>query len=192
MSYSVLAGKLYHGDLVERAYCYMLALTGNFGKPGTGIQGQAVGGELATNPAVVHNLPREMLESDDPVGAALNFQQMALEDYKMRRKMDPTMPPSRRPQVLCMKWQRAGHLSRPRSTGTGMRAIRRYGISTWTTRMRRRKKISEYAEDALKQGWWEGLDFPVAPKALWVAGGNAIRRHRGRIRCSRLCGRSWS
>src|ERR1019366_4862605 len=36
--------KYYHGDLMERSMCLLLALTGNWGKPGTGITGLALAG----------------------------------------------------------------------------------------------------------------------------------------------------
>ncbi len=36
--------KYYHGDLMERSMVLLLALTGNWGKPGTGIQGLALAG----------------------------------------------------------------------------------------------------------------------------------------------------
>ena len=38
------APKYYHGDLMERAMCLILGLSGNWGKPGTGIQGLALAG----------------------------------------------------------------------------------------------------------------------------------------------------
>ncbi|MCZ7629151.1 MAG: hypothetical protein M5U19_08845 [Microthrixaceae bacterium] len=36
--------KYYHGDLMERSMILLLALTGNWGKPGAGIQGLALAG----------------------------------------------------------------------------------------------------------------------------------------------------
>ncbi|NIU60545.1 MAG: hypothetical protein GWN66_01440, partial [Pseudomonas stutzeri] len=36
-------GKSYHGDLMERAICLLLALTGNWGKHGAGVRSWAVG-----------------------------------------------------------------------------------------------------------------------------------------------------
>ena len=36
-------GKYYHGDLMERSMMLVLALTGNWGKKGTGIRSWAVG-----------------------------------------------------------------------------------------------------------------------------------------------------
>ena len=36
-------GKSYHGDLMERSICLVLALTGNWGKQGAGIRSWAVG-----------------------------------------------------------------------------------------------------------------------------------------------------
>ena len=46
-----IAGKLYHGDLLERSYCYILALTGSIGRAGTGTQGWSPGTEAAASMA---------------------------------------------------------------------------------------------------------------------------------------------
>jgi hypothetical protein len=45
-----------------------------------------------------------------------------------------------------------------------------------------KKKISEYAEEAIAKGWWKGFDRPAKdcpPKVMFVSGSNPLRRHRG-------------
>ena len=87
------AGKAYHGDLLERSYCYMLALTGNLGRPGTGTQGWSGGAEFGCGMPMLSGLPKEILESPNPIMWAMNMSEKLIEDYKTRVKMDPTMPP---------------------------------------------------------------------------------------------------
>src|SRR5208283_5513655 len=88
-----IAGKLYHGDLLERSYCYVLALTGNIGKPGAGTQGWSPGTEISASMAAVSGMPKQVIESANPIAAAATLSQLMHEDYKTRFKMDPTMPP---------------------------------------------------------------------------------------------------
>jgi len=65
-----ITGKLYHGDLLERSYCYILALTGNVGKPGTGTQGWSPGTEISASMAAVSGMPKQVIESANPIAAA--------------------------------------------------------------------------------------------------------------------------
>ena len=87
------AGKLYHGDLLERSYCYMLALTGNVGKPGCGSRGWSAGAEFMGTAATVGSMPKEVLESTAPMVWAVNMSQKIQDDYRTQFKMDPTIPP---------------------------------------------------------------------------------------------------
>jgi DMSO reductase family type II enzyme molybdopterin subunit len=177
-----IGGKLYHGDLIERGYCYMLALTGNVGKPGAGTRGFAAGVEMPAAMSVVIGMPKSVLESENPIAESGNMFQMLLDDYRNRVKMDPTMPPYE-------------------TASGGLREALRFGatlappIFLWYHHAGYRqvwdrhlddpnacRKISEYADEAIRQGWWKGFERPakdVTPRALYVTGGNPLRRHRG-------------
>lgn len=175
-------GKLYHGDLIERAYCYMLALTGNFGKPGTGTRGWSAGTDFGTAMPLVAGMPKEVIEAPDPVLAALDMLQKMNEDYKIRFKMDPTMPPMEAALGAMRELLRnAGILSPPVFLWyyhAGYKEV----WDKYLEDPNAPRKISEYAEAALEQGWWKGFDRPakdITPRVMFVSGSNPLRRHRG-------------
>lgn len=176
------AGKLYHGDLLERSFCCMLALTGNIGKPGTGCHTASGGAEGGCSMPSVTSMPREVLESADPMLETINLMQQANEDYKTRVSMDPTMPP----MEAAAEAQRAGL----RQSGTVSSAVWLWYYHSgyrevWDKHLddpSTRKKISAFAEEAIANNWWQGFDRParnVTPRVMFVSGGNPIRRHRG-------------
>ncbi len=176
------AGKTYHGDLLERSYCYMLALTGNIGKPGCGTQGWSVGAEFGCGMPMLSGLPKDVLESSDPIMYAMNLSEKMVEDYKTRLKMDPSMP---------MVEAGFGALREQlRANGTYATPIFLWYYhggykEVWDKFLEdphTGKKISEYAEEALKAGWWQGFDRPardMTPRATFVSGGNPLRHYRG-------------
>ncbi len=177
------AGKLYHGDLLERSYCYMLALTGNIGKAGTGTRGWSAGTEFGCAMPLVCGMPKEVLESDDPILGTMNMFGMMMEDYKARFKMDPTMPPMEQAFGSMRELLRtAGILSPPAFLWYYHAGYKEVWDKFLQDPNSPRKNISSYAEEALTQGWWKGFDRPardVTPKAMFVSGSNPLRRHRG-------------
>jgi hydrogenase assembly chaperone HypC/HupF len=176
------AAKTYHGDLIERSYCYMLALTGNVGKPGTGTQGWSGGAEFGCGMPMVSGLPKEILESADPILFAMNITGKLIEDYKMRFKMDPSMPLVEAAFGALREQLRAnGTYATPIFLwyyhGGYKEVWDRYLEDPNST-----KKISEYVEEALREGWWKGFDRPardLTPRATFVSGGNPLRHYRG-------------
>ncbi len=174
-----LAGKLYHGDLLERSYCYVLALTGSVGKPGAGTQGWSPGTEAAASMSAVSGMPKQLIESSEPIAAVATMSQLMMEDYKTRLKMDPTMPPVEAANGATREALKASGVLTPGAflwyRHAGYKEVwDKYLEDPYTD-----KKISDYAEDALKHGWWDGFDHPVEPKAMLVSGSNPLRRHRG-------------
>jgi steroid C-25 hydroxylase alpha subunit len=176
------AGKLYHGDLLERSYCYMLALTGNVGKVGTGTRGWSAGAEYISGAASVGSMPNEVLESEDPMVHAVNMSQKIQEDYRTQFKMDPTIPPMEAALgVLREGLRMSGVLAPPVFLWYHHAGYK----EVWDKFLEDRnapKKISEYAEEAIAKGWWTGFERPAKdnpPKAMLVSGSNPLRRHRG-------------
>jgi steroid C-25 hydroxylase alpha subunit len=176
------AGKLYHGDLLERSYCYMLALTGNIGKAGTGTRGWSAGAEYIGGAAIVGAMPAEILETGDPLLHAFNMVQKIQEDYRTQFKMDPTMPP----QEAALGAMRVGL----RATATLAPPVflwyHHAGYKdVWEKFLddpNAPKTITQYAEEAISKGWWEGYERPARdtkPRAMLVSGSNPLRRHRG-------------
>ncbi len=174
-----IAGKLYHGDLLERSYCYILALTGNIGKPGTGTQGWSPGTEAAASMAAVAGMPKQVIESSDPIAAAATLSQLMMEDYKTRFKMDPTMPPVEAANGATHEGLKASEVLTPGVFFWYRQAGYKEVWDKYLEDPYTKKKISEYADDAVKQGWWDGFDHKETPRAMLVSGSNPLRRQRG-------------
>lgn len=176
-------GKLYHGDLVERSFCYMLALTGNVGRPGSGTRGMSAGFDFLASMPLVSMMPSEVIENPDPLGTALRLLVMLIEDYRERVKMDPSMPYTEAVfGALRDLMKTAGMLAPPIHfwlNHAGYRAV-------WDEQLDdpdAPRTIGEYADAAEREGWTRPWDKPsreVQPRALFVSGSNPVRRHRGR------------
>ncbi|MFZ0245653.1 molybdopterin-dependent oxidoreductase [Candidatus Binatus sp.] len=176
------AGKLYHGDLLERSYCYMLALTGNVGKAGTGSRGWSAGAEYIGGAAVVGGMPNEVLETGDPLLHAMNMSQKIQEDYRTYFKMDPTIPPAEASLGALREGLRMGGTLAPPVWLWYHHAGYKEVWDKFLDDPNAPKKISEYAEESLANGWWKGFVHPakdVTPKGMLVSGSNPLRRHRG-------------
>ncbi len=176
-------GKTYHGDLMERSYCYMLGLTGNIGKPGTGTRGWNAGFEFLAAMPLVSGMPKEILEDPDPMGKSLALLLMMIEDYRDRLKMDPSMPFTEAAfgafrELMAM----AGVLAPPVHFWMRHAGYRK----VWEEQLddpNAPRTISEYADEAVEKDWMQGQDLPKQehpPRAMFVSGSNPLRRHRGR------------
>lgn len=176
------AGKLYHGDLLERSYCYMLALTGNLGKAGTGTRGWSAGTEFGCAMPLVSGMPKETIEAEDPITSTMNMFQMMMENYKSMMKMDPSMPRVEASFGSLRELLRAAGILSPPAFLWYYHAGYKEVWDKFLEDPYTKKRISDYAEDALKKGWWEGFDRPgkdTPPRVMFVSGSNPLRRHRG-------------
>jgi len=176
------AGKLYHGDLLERSYCYMLALTGNVGKPGTGSRGWSAGAEFTGMAATVGSMPKEVLETTSPMVWAVNMSQKIQEDYRTQFKMDPTIPPMEAALGVVREGLRMSGVLAPPVWLWYHHAGYKEAWDKFLDDPNAPRKISEYAEQAIANGWWTGFERPAkenTPRAMLVSGGNPLRRHRG-------------
>jgi DMSO reductase family type II enzyme molybdopterin subunit len=175
-------GKLYHGDLCERAVCYMLGLTGNLGKAGTGTHGWSAGAEQNAGSAFVSSMPPEVLKTADPIGSALNLTQKLQEAYKNYMAMDPTMPPLEAAQGALREGLKSGGTLSPPALFWYRHAGYKEVWDKYLEDTNAPRKISQYAEDAVEKGWFQGFDMHfkgASPKAMFVSGGNPLRRTRG-------------
>ncbi len=176
------AGKLYHGDLLERSYCYMLGLTGNVGKAGTGTRGWSAGAEYIAGSATVGSMPEEVLQTAAPMVHAINMSQKIQEDYRTQFKMDPTMPPMEAALGVMREGLRMSGVLAPPVWFWYHHAGYKEVWDKFLKDPNAPKKISEYAEQAIANGWTRGFERPakdITPKALVVSGSNPLRRHRG-------------
>ncbi|MCZ7528490.1 MAG: molybdopterin-dependent oxidoreductase [Acidimicrobiia bacterium] len=164
--------KHHHGDLMERAMLLVLALTGNWGRPGAGldtyiialIEGEVLGllksgsGIEAAEAAITGlDAAIEGLKGDDP---GVTDGKAVLNLMRLGAAAGNTVPPAFYLYYhggFDEVWDRPGYDDAPRSVGA-------------------------YLEEARSRGWWGGLVRPepdVIPRVLVQAGTNTLRRTRG-------------
>lgn len=178
--------KYYHGDLIERSMCLLLAVTGNWGKKGTGLRSWTAGMFDGQGLATAKSLPgvegtEQILGRRDFMIAALRQQDPTMTDELAVREMNHMLSRMGRgpesggasssatmsPLLFWWYWQ-AGFDKRWNKKGWGDDSLPR--------------TFDEYFNEALEQGWWEGVDHPrpdKPPRVLIECGGNMLRRTRG-------------
>ncbi len=173
------SGKYYHGDLMERAMVLLLALTGNWGKQGTGTRSWAIA--AFDGQALISNKDRPGQE------AARESYQQVLAVRRFLSADDPTM-------TMEMVVSRAAEMGAGARAGFGgmippaflwyhqFGYKERWNRKDWSDPSMKRT-FDEYLEEATEKGWWDnGLAKvwkDVEPRVLIEAGGNVLRRHRG-------------
>ena len=176
--------KYYHGDLIERAMCLLLAVTGNWGKQGTGIRSWMIGMADGMFTLMVKTLPgvegAEQLLAAQEAGTA------------MMRAADPSITTE---EIAVRELSRTLARVQLGEEGTmGMRGSPPAFWWYWQGNYRERwnnpewgdtslpRTFDEYFEEAIANGWWSGLDEPRPedpPHVLIECGGNMLRRTRG-------------
>ncbi len=167
-------GKSYHGDLIERSMCLLLALTGNWGKKGAGIRSWAVGMfdglfTWSAKPQPGPEAARQMFAGLNAMTAGIKAQDPSLTDEILVHhggyqgaKMGGNVP-------AAMFW----------FNHCGYREV--WDQAQWGDAGMKRP-MSEYVQEAIDEGWWQGAQFPAAdsrPRVLFEIGGNMLRRNRG-------------
>ncbi len=168
--------KYYHGDLVQRSMLLLLALTGNWGRHGSGIGSWSPGNfecpgifamktkpgpeetrrVLAQREAAVPLMRAMNPEGTDEINAIegiVRATRMGLSNY---------VPPA---------WMWYFH--------SGFNE--RWRVRDWNDPSMKRP-FEEYVREALEKGWWEGVVSPPPdkpPRVLFEVGGNMLRRQRG-------------
>ena len=167
-------GKSYHGDLMERAICLVLGLTGNWGKQGAGIRSWAVGMfdgmfTWSTKPEPGPEAVRKLDEGLKAMAAAMKAQDPSLTDEILVHQMGyagaamgGNVPPA-------FFWlNHCGYREIWDREGWGDPGMKR--------------KFSDYVQEAIDKGWWQGSQYPAPtsqPRVLFEIGGNLLRRQRG-------------
>ncbi len=168
------ASKTYHADLFQRSMLLILALTGNWGRLGTGTAWWNVthGDGLLFSAAKPNAGP----EGTEAVVSLMEAAEGAL------KLADPTLNDELASFEL-FRGALAGRQMVPPFFfwywHCGYRA--RWNNQAWGDPSRSRP-FDELVDEALDAGWWEGLDRPrpdVAPRVLIECGGNILRRSRG-------------
>jgi DMSO reductase family type II enzyme molybdopterin subunit len=167
-------GKAYHGDLMERAMCLLLAVTGNWGKKGTGTRSWAVG----------------MFDGPFLLGAKSGPGQKATQElYRGMEQMtkavlaqDPTLTE----EIVMAESGYAGAASGGSIPPAffwyhhcGYREA--WNKAEWNDPSMKRP-FGDYLQEAIDRGWWTGTVEPAPdkpPRVLFEIGGNLLRRQRG-------------
>lgn len=164
--------KHYHGDLMERSMNLALALTGNWGRRGTGL-----------DTYIIAMTDGELLSMIKPMAGAQAAESAATSiDQFLDSLVDSGIATSEGAAILQMMRQSASGLQDAPPAFLlyyhgGFADIWRrdsYGDSP--------RPIDEHIEEALSSGWWGGLNKPgpdVSPRVLFECGSNILRRTRG-------------
>jgi DMSO reductase family type II enzyme molybdopterin subunit len=168
------ASKTYHADLFQRGILLLLALTGNWGRLGTGTGWWNVthGDALLISSAKPQAGP-------EGAEAVLQMLEMASGAFKAA---DPTMTD----ELASFALFRSGLAGRQMAPPfffwywhCGFKE--RWNNRDWGDATMARS-YDEYVDEALSAGWWDGLQRPgpdTTPRVLIECGGNILRRTRG-------------
>jgi len=174
---SILVGwnssKYYHGDLMERAMCAILALTGSIGKKGSGIRGwneslfdgsfrifrRGISQWRMLQVLFNQALMKRELKANDP---DLTDELIAIEtERRMNRAFGMTPP-------VFLYYYHTGYKD------------------TWNKKEwhcpTMKRSFDEYFNEAVKSGWWEGFVRPgpeSPPQVYCFVGTSPARKNRG-------------
>jgi len=169
-------GKSYHGDLMERAMCLLLAVTGNWGKPGNGTQSWAISGLDGVSFQAAKGRPGQ--------DAARDFLRQMIGMRRMLSATDPTLTT----EMIAIKGMEMMGSRRGGWFPPVFLWYEHYGYKErwnnpeWSDPSMKRS-FEDYYREALDKGWWDAtlskVWQQVEPRVLVEAGGNVLRRHRG-------------
>jgi DMSO reductase family type II enzyme molybdopterin subunit len=173
--------KYYHGDLIERSQALLLALTGNFGRKGTGMRGfntgQAQVGTVVKDYAGIEgfvkladralNVEEELLKEDPTLTEEMRA--IGVEQAEAQRRVLLPYPsgPLTVPAAFYWYWH-AGY-------------DQVWNRADWSDPAMKRS-LGEYLEEAVEKGWWDGVAQPPPdrpPRVLLNVGCSTLRRTRG-------------
>jgi DMSO reductase family type II enzyme molybdopterin subunit len=173
--------KYYHGDLMERSQALLLALTGNFGRQGTGMRGWNTGqlqvGTVVKDRAGIEGFialadralqVEEDLLAEDPT---LTEEMVAIATERKEARDRVLFPypvgPLTVPAAFYWYWH-AGY-------------DQVWNKQEWSDPAMKRP-LGEYLQEAVDKGWWEGVASPPPqrpPRVLLEVAASTLRRTRG-------------
>jgi len=166
--------KYYHGDLMERAMCLLLGLTGNWGRPGTGIQGLALAG---LDGYMLFGMKQKR-------GVAETIRVMDGLDGAIEalRSQDPEASDEILGYELLVRGVAAGTASPPAFFHFYHCGYQDTWNRTEWSDEKMTRSFEDYVGEATRRGWWGGLVKPgpsTDPQVLFIVATNPIRRQRG-------------
>lgn len=155
--------KNYHGDLIERAQCLLVALTGSLGKKGSGVGGWSSAGfslEALLPDLAGRKRMEEEIRAEDPTMT----DEMVLREIEYRRGrmgLGPVPP-------MFLYYFHSGYKDA-------------WDRQAWHDPAMKRP-FGEYMREAIDKGWWQGRVRPAPdqePKAYVYFATNPARKNRG-------------
>ena len=166
--------KYYHGDLIERAMCLVLGLTGNWGKKGTGVRSWSTG--MFDGPFL---FPIKRKPGREEAALVLRAQRMMIDQ---QRQKDPTMTEEMAAIELQRQMAMVDRTVPPVFLWYNSASFReRWNNPEWNDPDMKRP-FDEYMKEAVDNRWFLGVDLPRKdnpPRVLVEVGGNTLRRTRG-------------
>jgi len=166
--------KSYHGDLMERAMCLVVGLTGNWGRKGTGIRG--IGGGMFDG---AYNLALKSQAGQQAMAETFREQE---ESIQAALAADPTLTR----EILTI--QAGGEsgiqlgASPPFFFWYNQCGLREFYNKPSYSDPAMKRRFDDYVGEALQKGWWQGLDHPTVDdphRVLFNVGNNPLRMQRG-------------
>ncbi len=168
------SAKYYHGDLMERAMCLLLALTGSVGNKGSGIRGW--------NESLFDGATLLMFREGGRFSTLFQYGEATLEKMMLKRK-DPSLTE----EMIQREIERQANRD---PMGMVPPAFLYYFHSNYRDTWKKkewhcssmRRDFDEYMKEALEKGWWDGLVRPAPdqkPKVYCFIGTSPARKNRG-------------
>jgi DMSO reductase family type II enzyme molybdopterin subunit len=166
--------KYFHGDLMIRSSMLLLALTGNWGRKGTGNGTWSTGMFdglmlMQAKQSAGAEQTRAFLEMRQQIEAAIKAEDPSLTDEMVRIELSARMVGTFGLIPPAFFWYRhCGY-------------AKNWNRSEWNDPSMKRS-FDEYMREAVEKGWWRGAERPsqaVPPRVLFNTGGNTLRRVRG-------------
>ncbi len=165
--------KNYHADLMERAMCLLLALSGNWGKKGSGIRIWSAG----PWPGMMTSM--KLMPGPEGAERALQMVDAMLRTLKAE---DPTFSHELAITELSTRAATMGEVAPPAFFWYYHCGFREnWNRGEWHDPSMSRP-FDEYMNEALDKGWWQGHVRPgkdTIPRVYIECGGDTLRRTRG-------------
>jgi DMSO reductase family type II enzyme molybdopterin subunit len=166
--------KYYHGDLMERAMCLLLAFTGNWGRKGTGVQGLALAG---LDGYQVWGMKQKR-------GIAETIRVMDGVDDAMAQLREQS--PDSSEEMLGYELLQRGLVAGTASPPAFFHYYHCGYEETWNnpdwSDPEMKRPFDDYLQDSVRRGWWGGLVKPgpgTDPTVFISVATNPVRRQRG-------------